>query len=166
MKIAIVHDYIKEYGGAERVLEVFHEIWPEAPIFTSVFLPDFLGPHKDRFLDWDIRASILQGIPRVEKLISPLRVVTPWIFENINFLDYDLVIVSDYGHGFLTKKIRDLICAKAKYLALNVQTNSANIGFNLVTKYRRANCVCIDELELRYATHERFSDLRAHTKKI
>ena len=80
--------------------------------------------------------------------------------------DYDLVIVSDYGHGFLTKKIRDLICARAKYLALNVQTNSANIGFNLVTKYRRADCVCVDELELRYATHDRFSDLRTHAKKV
>ena len=80
--------------------------------------------------------------------------------------NYDLVIVSDYGHGFLTKKIRDLICAKAKYLALNVQTNSANIGFNLVTKYRRANCVCVDELELRYATHDRGGDLRIHAKKV
>lgn len=80
--------------------------------------------------------------------------------------NYNLVIVSDYGHGFLTRRIRDLICAKAKYLALNVQTNSANIGFNLVTKYRRANCVCVDELELRYAAHDRFSDLRTHAKKI
>lgn len=80
--------------------------------------------------------------------------------------NYDLVVISDYGHGFLTKRIRDLICAKAKYLALNVQTNSANTGFNLVTKYRRANCVCVDELELRYATHDRFSDLRTHAKKV
>jgi len=32
MQVAIVHDYIKEYGGAERVLEALHEIWPEAPV--------------------------------------------------------------------------------------------------------------------------------------
>ncbi len=80
--------------------------------------------------------------------------------------NYDLVIISDYGHGFLTKRIRNLICTKAKYLALNVQTNSANIGFNLVTKYRRADCVCVDELELRYATHDRGGDLRTHAKKV
>ncbi len=80
--------------------------------------------------------------------------------------NYDLVIVSDYGHGFLTERIRKLICAKSKYLALNVQTNSANIGFNLVTKYPRAHCVCVDELELRYAIHDRFSDLRTHAKKV
>ena len=48
MRVALVHDYIKEYGGAERVLEALHEIWPSAPVFTTVYLPDFLGPHKNR----------------------------------------------------------------------------------------------------------------------
>lgn len=80
--------------------------------------------------------------------------------------NYDLVVVSDFGHGLLTKHVIEFICAKAKYLAINVQTNSANIGFNLVTKYPHANCVCIDEMELRFATHDRFSDLRTHAKKI
>ncbi len=80
--------------------------------------------------------------------------------------DYDLVVISDFGHGFLTKSLIQLLCAKAKYLALNVQTNSANLGFNLVTKYPRADCVCIDELELRYATHDKFNDLRTHAKKV
>ncbi len=80
--------------------------------------------------------------------------------------NYDLVVVSDFGHGLLTKRLIGLICSKAKYLALNVQTNAANIGFNLVTKYPRANCVCIDEMELRFATHDKFSDLRTHAKKI
>jgi len=80
--------------------------------------------------------------------------------------DYDLVVVSDFGHGLLTKQIIKIICAKARYLALNAQTNSANIGFNLVTKYPRANFVCIDEMELRFATHDKVGDLRAHAKKV
>ena len=80
--------------------------------------------------------------------------------------DYDLVLVSDFGHGLLTKRLIKYICSKSKYLALNVQTNSANIGFNLVTKYPYADCVCVDELELRYATHDRFGDLRTHIKKV
>ncbi|HLF18662.1 MAG TPA: PfkB family carbohydrate kinase [Candidatus Omnitrophota bacterium] len=79
---------------------------------------------------------------------------------------YDLVVVSDFGHGFLTERIRQILCEKSKYLALNVQTNSANAGFNLVTKYRHANCVCIDEMELRYAAHDRFGDVRDLSKKI
>lgn len=80
--------------------------------------------------------------------------------------NYDVVIISDFGHGLLTRNIIKSICSRSKYLALNVQTNSANIGFNLVTKYPNANCVCIDEMELRYATHDRFDDLRKHAKSI
>ena len=80
--------------------------------------------------------------------------------------NYNLVVISDFGHGLLSKRIINFICSEARYLALNAQTNSANIGFNLVTKYPRANAVCIDEMELRFATHDKFGDLRAHTKKI
>ena len=79
---------------------------------------------------------------------------------------YDLVVVSDFGHGLLTKRLIDLICAKSKYLAVNAQTNSANIGFNMVTKYPRANVVCIDELELRFAAHDKFNDIRQLAKNV
>src|SRR5260221_9164031 len=97
MKVALVHDYIKEYGGAERVLETLHEMFPDAPVFTSVYLPNYLGPHKDRFTDWDIRPSILQWLPFKAKLISPLRLIAPFIFTQMNFDDYDVVIVSATG---------------------------------------------------------------------
>jgi len=97
MKVAIVHDYIKEYGGAERVLEVLKEVWPEAPVFTSVYLPEYLGPHRDRFEGWDIRTSWLQKIPFKQKLISPFRLVAPFVFKGMDLSDYDVVIVSATG---------------------------------------------------------------------
>lgn len=100
MKIALVHDYIKEYGGAERVLETLHEIWPKAPVFTTVYLPKFLGPHRCRFKNWDIRSSWLQRIPFIHKLISPIRVITPWVIENWDFSKFDVVIVSATGAYF------------------------------------------------------------------
>ena len=97
MKVAIVHDYIKEYGGAERVLEALHEIFPNAPVFTSVYLPKYLGPHKKRFEKWDIRTSWLQRIPFKAKLISPFRLIAPFVFKSWNFSKYDVVIVSATG---------------------------------------------------------------------
>jgi glycosyltransferase involved in cell wall biosynthesis len=97
MKIALVHDYIKEYGGAERVLEALHEIWPDAPIFTTIYLPKHLGPHKKRFSGWDIRTSWLQKIPFKAKLISPFRLIAPFIFRQMDLSDYDVVIVSATG---------------------------------------------------------------------
>ncbi len=97
MKIALVHDYIKEYGGAERVLEALHEIWPDAPIFTTVYLPEFLGPHQTRFEDWNIKTSWLQLLPFKSKLISPIRLIAPFIFRQFDFSKFDVVIASSTG---------------------------------------------------------------------
>src|SRR3972149_11713799 len=97
MKVALVHDYLKEYGGAERVVETLLEIWPKAPIYTSVFLPQFSGPHRSRVEKWDVRPSFLQYIPFKGKLISFFRFIGPWIFRSFNLKDYDVVIVSAAG---------------------------------------------------------------------
>jgi len=97
MRVAIVHDYIKEYGGAERVLEAIHDIFPDAPVFTTIYAPSFLGPHKHRFERWDIRPSWLNKIPFSHKLISPLRLLAPVVFRSMNFSKYDVVIVSATG---------------------------------------------------------------------
>ncbi len=97
MKIAIIHDYIKEYGGAERVLEALHEVFPNAPVFTTIYLPKFLGPHKDKFKDWKINTSWFQDIPFKGKLISPLRILAPFIFQSLDLSKFDVIIVSQTG---------------------------------------------------------------------
>lgn len=94
MKVALVHDYIREYGGAEKVLEVLHEIFPQAPVYTAYYNPQGLGIHAKKFKDWDIRSSILQKIPFANKLISPFRIFAPLIFENFDLGEFDLVISS------------------------------------------------------------------------
>lgn len=97
MKVAIVHDYIKEYGGAERVLESLHNVFPDAPIYTSVYLPKFLGPHRSRFENWNIKTSWADAIPFNDKLISPIRLIAPELFKSLDLSDYDVVIVSATG---------------------------------------------------------------------
>jgi len=77
-----------------------------------------------------------------------------------------MVLVTDFGHGFLTPKIVDKICETAPYLALNVQTNSSNIGFNLVSKFPRADYICIDEPELRLACHDQTANIEQLVKQI
>lgn len=98
MKIALVHDYIKEFGGAERVLEELHSIYPEADIYTTVFLPEFLGPHRNRFEGWKVKPSILQLIPLKAKMISFFRFVEPIVFRLMDLRKYDLIIVSKCGN--------------------------------------------------------------------
>ena len=94
MKIALVHDYLREYGGAERVLEAVHEMWPEAPLYTSFVDWKALGPHAERFRGWDIRTSWVQHNPLVKKFISPLRFLAPAIWGSFDLSNYDVVISS------------------------------------------------------------------------
>ncbi len=94
MKVALVHDYLKEYGGAERVLEVLHEIWPEAPLYTAYYDPRGLGINASKFKDWKIKTSWLQNLPLANRLISPFRIFAPRIFEGFDLSEYDLVISS------------------------------------------------------------------------
>ena len=68
---------------------------------------------------------------------------------------HDLVVVSDYGHGFLGPRAVDLLAAGARYLAVNTQTNPANLGFHVITRYPRADYVSLDEEEARLATRDR-----------
>jgi len=76
-----------------------------------------------------------------------------------NLGKYDLVILADFGHGFITRHIGEAITQDAKYLALNVQTNSGNMGFNLVTKYKKADFISLTSDELQLAMHDRRSSV-------
>jgi len=76
-----------------------------------------------------------------------------------SFEDYDLVIVTDFGHGCITPELIAELTVSAKFLAVNTQTNTSNFGFNMITKYPRADYVVLDELEARLATHDRTSKL-------
>jgi len=79
---------------------------------------------------------------------------------------YDMVLVSDFGHGFINADMIEVLCRKAKFLAVNTQTNSANSGYNLITKYPRVDYVCIDEPEMRYAARDKYGDMKTVIERI
>ena len=54
---------------------------------------------------------------------------------------HDLIIVSDYGHGLISKKSANLICKKSKFLALNAQVNASNIGYHTIRNYKVFFCL-------------------------
>lgn len=93
MRIAIVHDYIKEYGGAERVLEALCELFPDAPIFTAFY--NYNSEAYKKFEKKTIFVSWAHFIPFFStKLHSPLRFLAPLIWNTFDFSKYDLVISS------------------------------------------------------------------------
>lgn len=94
LKVALVHDYLKEYGGAERVLEALHDIFPKAPVYTAYLNLGVMGDNGKRFKDWDIRTSWFQKFPFANQLLSPFRVFASSAFESFDLSEYDLVISS------------------------------------------------------------------------
>lgn len=113
MKVALVHDYLFEYGGAERVIEALHEIYPDAPLYTSFVDSDRLGIHWEKFKDWDIRQSFMTKIPFYKKIFSPLRLFAMNFFEQFDLSKYDVVISSSnayFAKAVLTKSWTPHIC--------------------------------------------------------
>jgi len=73
--------------------------------------------------------------------------------------EYDVVIAADFGHGLIARSSINALTENARFLAVNTQSNSANLGYNLITKYRRADYICIDAPEARLAVSDRLSNV-------
>ncbi|MBU1177378.1 glycosyltransferase [Patescibacteria group bacterium] len=109
MKVALVHDYLNQYGGAERVLEAFCQIFPKAPIYTLLYDKEKTGFAFD---DRDIRTSFLQKIPLVKSHHRPFLMLMPLAIEQFDFSQYDLVLSdsASYAKGIITSPNTIHIC--------------------------------------------------------
>lgn len=101
MKIALVHDYLVQYGGAERVLECFTELFPYAPIYTLVYDKEAM---HGVFQGKDIRTSYLQKIPLARKKHRLFPPLMPLAIEQFDFSKYDIVLSdsSSFAKGIIT----------------------------------------------------------------
>ena len=101
MKIALVHDYLIQDGGAEKVLEVFQEIWPDAPTYALFFDPKKLPAFKGR----DIRTSFLQKMPLAKSKYQWYITLMPTATERYDLSGYDVVVssTSAFAKGIITR---------------------------------------------------------------
>ena len=80
---------------------------------------------------------------------------------------FDVVIVTDYGHGLLSPDAINILCEKSQFLAINTQANAANQGYNTVSKYQRADYICVSEKEIRLdARSQKHGDLYDIIKNV
>ena len=111
MRVALVHDYLTQYGGAERVLEVLHSMYPEAPVYTSLFAPAELPAN---FSAWDIHTSRLSSIPGANRDHRIWTLLYPLIFREIGkrLDDVDVVISDSSAWSHLAQPSGDtpMIC--------------------------------------------------------
>lgn len=109
MKVALVHDYLNQMGGAERVVMALHEIFPDAPIYTSIYDPQRVDP---AFRHMDIRTTFMQKFPGVTKHHQPYLPFYPFAMESLDLRGYDLVLSSSsaFGKGVITHPKTMHIC--------------------------------------------------------
>ncbi|GAI90557.1 unnamed protein product, partial [marine sediment metagenome] len=102
MKIALVHDYLNQYGGAERILEAFTKIYPDAPIFTLIYNPQKM---RGVFYDKKIHTSFLQKLPLAKSHHRTFPLLMPVAIEKFDLSDYDVVLSdsASFAKGIITK---------------------------------------------------------------
>lgn len=100
MKLAIVHDYLNQYGGAERVLEAVHEIWPEAKVHT--LFHDFKKLAK--FKTWKVTPTFAQRLPFLKTHYEKYFPLFPTAIEQLDLTEFDVVvsISSAWAKGVIT----------------------------------------------------------------
>jgi glycosyltransferase involved in cell wall biosynthesis len=109
MRVAMIHDYLNQYGGAERVLEALHQLYPSAPVYTSIYDPRAM---PSAYHTWDIRTSFMQHLPGWKKHFRRYFMLYPAAFEAFDLSAYDLIISSSsaYAKGIIPRPGARHIC--------------------------------------------------------
>ncbi len=109
MKLALVHDWLNQIGGAEDVLKTLVSIYPEAPVYTSMYARDLM---PDEYRAWDIRTTWLDHLPGIHNHHQRYLPLYPLAFDRLNLSDYDVVLSNKSGfcHGVKTGKDALHIC--------------------------------------------------------
>lgn len=105
-RIALVHDYFVQMGGAERVAEAMHDSFPGAPMYTTVALPQSL---PSRLRAADIRTSPMQHLPGMDRKFRHYFMLYPFAVENFDLSPYDLIFSSSSGYAKGVRRRRNAI---------------------------------------------------------
>ncbi len=109
MKIALVHDWLNNLGGAERVLIELHKIFPAAPVYALFYNKKFA---REFLPEAEVRTSSLQKIPFIDKLYKYLFFLMPSAVESFDLSDFDVIISSSviFSKGLILKPKTRHIC--------------------------------------------------------
>lgn len=138
----ILNNIIRKYRSALKI--------------NNLKLKSLKNIEKIRYVETGLNRKLFQIYKMVDKPITTNDENKIYNFLKKNIKKYDLVILNDFGHNFFTPKMINYIEKNSKYLSINAQSNSANQGFNLITKYKKADYVCIDYPEAKLAAKNKF----------
>lgn len=109
LRVALVHDYLNQPGGAEKVVEVFTRMFPTAPLYTSTYDADSMPDH---WRSVDVRTSFLQRLSPSVRMVKAFTPFYPSAFESFDLSDYDLVLSSTttFAKGVITRPETCHVC--------------------------------------------------------
>jgi glycosyltransferase involved in cell wall biosynthesis len=116
MRVALVHDWLNQRGGAEDVLEALVQLYPDSPIYTSIYAPDLM---PDSYRDWDIHTLWLDKLPGIHTHHQPYLPLYPAAWGGLNLTDYDVILSNKSGfcHGLHHKSLHICYClAPTRYV--------------------------------------------------
>lgn len=139
-------------------------------IDTKFFLrPDGPTNTKRRYLDRYLDIKLFEVTFMNDRHIDSKLEKEILVYLKNAVKKHDMILISDFGHGFITPAIISFLEASGKFLAVNAQTNSNNYGYNYITKYKQVDFISIDERELRLPfgdNHGKLDELVKQLKKI
>ncbi|MGD1992546.1 MAG: glycosyltransferase [Anaerolineae bacterium] len=101
-RVALVHDWLNQIGGAEDVLETLVELFPHAPVYTSIYWREQMPP---AYRGWDIRTSWIDHLPGIHRHHQPYLPLYPLAFRGLDLSNHDIVLTNKSGfcHGVRTQ---------------------------------------------------------------
>jgi len=120
---------------------------------------------KRRFVDSDLSKLFEVYFAPDDSLDEEMDAkVCRWLEEHAG--SYDVVLVPDFGNGFISENMIRILCRDARFLAVNTQVNSGNRGFHVINKYPKADFASLNEIELRLAAHNRHDELETVARQV
>lgn len=99
MKLALVHDWLNQIGGAEDVLAALVDLYPNRPIYTSIYAPEIMPAF---YRDWDIHTLWMNRLPGIHRHHQPYLPLYPMAWDGLDLSEFDVVVSNKSGfcHGF------------------------------------------------------------------
>ena len=129
------------------------------------YFPDAPTVVKRRFVDSDLNKLFEVYVYNEKPSLDEVeKEVCPWLENNTS--KFDMGFVPDFGNGFISPNMIEILCDRAKFLSVNTQMNSGNRGFHAITRYPKADFISLNGPELRMATHNRSAPLETLIEQV
>lgn len=171
-----VANNLADFCGHVGVVTVLGEQGPEDDLIrhqvdrriekTLVYRPDAPTIVKRRFVESYFFTKLLEIYEMNDAPVDPADNERLCVALREHVSRYDVVLVLDFGHGMLSKEAIDIIAEKARFLAVNAQSNAGNLGYQTISRYPRADYLSLAENEIRLEARDRQGDLETVLRNV